>query len=45
MRSFDDAAFERVFTDLVSDNRWQEEPEYYLRYRTRYEAILRRFAE
>jgi SAM-dependent methyltransferase len=45
MRSFDEASFARAFTELVSGNRWQEEPEYYPRYRTRYAAILRRFAE
>jgi SAM-dependent methyltransferase len=45
MRQFDDEAFERAFTALACDNRWQEEPEYYPRYRTRYAAILRRFAE
>ena len=45
MRGFDDAAFDRAFGELVSANRWQEEPEYYPRYRTRYSALLRRFAE
>ena len=44
MRGFDEAAFEHAFADLVSGIRWQETPEYYSRYRTRYEAILRRFA-
>jgi SAM-dependent methyltransferase len=44
VRVFDEGAFERAFTEMASI-RWQEEPEYYPRYRTRYEAILRRFAE
>jgi SAM-dependent methyltransferase len=45
VRAFDDAAFERAFTKLSTEIPWQEEPEYYSRYRTRYEAIVRRFAE
>jgi SAM-dependent methyltransferase len=45
MRSFDDIAFDHAFGKLTSDQVWQEEPGYYPRYRTRYEAILRRFAE
>jgi SAM-dependent methyltransferase len=45
MRDFDEGAFGRAFADLVSEHRWQEQPEYYPRYATRYEAILRRFAE
>jgi 2-polyprenyl-3-methyl-5-hydroxy-6-metoxy-1,4-benzoquinol methylase len=45
MRKFDEAGFNRAFNDLVSRNRWQGEPEYYPRYRSRYEAIMRRFAE
>lgn len=45
MRIFDEAAFDRVFTRLITEQRWQEEPEYYPRYRTRYAAVLRRFAE
>jgi SAM-dependent methyltransferase len=45
MRDFDEGAFGRAFADLVSGHRWQEAPEYYPRYGTRYEAILRRFAE
>jgi SAM-dependent methyltransferase len=44
LRSFDEARFDRAFDDLVSGIRWQEQPEYYPRYRTRYEAIMRRFA-
>jgi SAM-dependent methyltransferase len=45
MHVFGEAAFDRAFSDLVSGFRWQEEPEYYPRYRSRYAAILRRFAE
>ena len=45
MRNFDEADFDRAFADLVSGNRWQEEPQYYSRYRTRYAAMIRRFAQ
>jgi 2-polyprenyl-3-methyl-5-hydroxy-6-metoxy-1,4-benzoquinol methylase len=45
MRNFDAAAFDRAFADLVSGDRWQEEPQYYSRYRSRYAALIRRFAE
>jgi SAM-dependent methyltransferase len=44
VRVLDEVAFERAFTEMVRI-RWQEEPEYYPRYQTRYAAILRRFAE
>ena len=44
MRVFDQVAFERAFTEMAGI-RWQEEPEYYPRYQTRYAAILQRFAE
>ena len=44
-RSFDTAAFDRAAADLVTGNRWQEEPQYSTRYRSRYEALIRRFAE
>ena len=44
MRTLDEAAFARAFDDLVFVNRWQEEQEYYVRYRSRYEALIRRFA-
>ena len=44
MRVFDEFAFGRAFTDMARIE-WQEEREYYPRYRTRYEAIVRRFAE
>jgi SAM-dependent methyltransferase len=45
MRNFDETSFSCAFTELASDNKWQEEPEYYPRYRTRYHAMLKRFAE
>jgi SAM-dependent methyltransferase len=45
VREFDEAAFDRAFGEIVSANCWQEEPAYYPRYRTRYSAMLRRFAE
>lgn len=45
MRVWSDTAFDRAFTDLTFNNRWQETPEYYQRYRTRYHAVLRRFAQ
>lgn len=44
MRVFDEVAFERAFAEM-SKIRWQEDPEYYPRYKTRYAAILQRFAE
>ena len=44
MRNFDVAAFDRGFAELVAGNRWQEEPQYYPRYRSRYAALMRRFA-
>lgn len=44
MRNFSDHHFEHLFDQLVAGSRWQEEPDYYPRYRTRYEAVLRRFA-
>ena len=45
MRVWSDTAFDRAFTDLTVNVQWQETPDYYPRYRTRYEAILRRFAQ
>jgi SAM-dependent methyltransferase len=45
MRNFDEADFERAFARLSSEATWQEEPGYYPRYRSRYEAMMRRFAE
>lgn len=44
MRAWDGAAFDREYADMTRDVRWQEIPEYYPRYRTRYKTILRRFA-
>ena len=45
MRDFHRDTFERAFAELATNNRWQEDPEYYPRYRTRYATLLRRFAE
>jgi SAM-dependent methyltransferase len=45
MRTFDEGRFEIAFSDMVSRIRWQEEPEYYPRYRARYLAMLHHFAE
>jgi hypothetical protein len=38
-------AFDRAFASLSAERCWQEEPGYYPPYRTRYEAILQRFAD
>ena len=45
VRDLDHVAFDHAFASLAAERCWQEEPEYYPRYRTRYEAILRRFAD
>lgn len=45
MRELDKAAFDHAFASLSAERCWQEEPGYYPRYRTRYEAILQRFAD
>jgi SAM-dependent methyltransferase len=44
MRPFDEAIFDRSFAALASENHWQEEPDYYPRYRSRYRAVLQRLA-
>jgi SAM-dependent methyltransferase len=44
MRTLDEAAFVRAFDDLAFGDHWQETPEYYARYRSRYAAMIRRFA-
>ena len=44
MRAFDEVAFGQAFREMAGIG-WQEEPEYYPRYQTRYAAIVRRFAE
>lgn len=44
MREFDERAFDRAFREVVLAGRWQEQPAYYPRYRSRYEAVLRDFA-
>lgn len=45
MRTFDDKAFARAFDEVVLAGHWQEKSAYYPRYRTRYEAVLRSFAD
>jgi SAM-dependent methyltransferase len=44
MRELDGYAFERAFGELSTRDCWQEEPSYYPRYRSRYEALTRRLA-
>jgi 2-polyprenyl-3-methyl-5-hydroxy-6-metoxy-1,4-benzoquinol methylase len=44
MRKYSATDFDKSFAVLVTDMRWQEEPEYYPRYRERYIAMLRQFA-
>lgn len=44
-RNFDAAGFDRALADLIAAGCWQEEPQYYDRYRSRYEAMIRRFAQ
>jgi SAM-dependent methyltransferase len=44
MRAFQQESFDRAF-DAMSRVHWQEEPQYYPRYRERYLAMLRKFAE
>lgn len=44
MRVFDDHEFDRAFREVVLAGSWQEDSWYYPRYRSRYEAVLRRFA-
>jgi 2-polyprenyl-3-methyl-5-hydroxy-6-metoxy-1,4-benzoquinol methylase len=44
MRTFRKESFDRAFGDM-SQIRWQEESHYYPRYRERYLAMLRQFAE
>ncbi|GAA1945721.1 class I SAM-dependent methyltransferase [Amycolatopsis minnesotensis] len=43
-RTFSESAFTSAFDEVVLAGSWQEESHYYPRYRTRYEAVLRRFA-
>jgi SAM-dependent methyltransferase len=45
MRTFELARFEVAFDQMISRIRWQEEPQYYPRYKARYLAMLRHFAE
>lgn len=44
MREFDSSNFETAFAALTSEVRWQEPPDYYPRYRSRYAAILQKLA-
>lgn len=44
MRAFGSEDFARAFDQVVLAGSWQEEPQYYPRYQTRYEAVLHRFA-
>jgi len=44
-RQWNDARFERAFTDLVAGGTFLEEPGYYPRYKSRYKDLLRRYAE
>ena len=44
MRDFDRRVFEAAFEDIIAGSSWQEHDGYYSRYRSRYEAILRRYA-
>jgi SAM-dependent methyltransferase len=43
-RSFDSASFARAYAEHVTSFGWQEPPGYYPRYRSRYAAILERYA-
>lgn len=45
MRQLTATSFDRAFEQMVREIRWQEDPSYYPRYRSRCAAILRRFAE
>lgn len=40
MRPFDHKQFDRAFDEVVMRGRWQEKPEYYPRYQSRYRAVL-----
>jgi SAM-dependent methyltransferase len=44
MRIFDARAFDTAYHDVVMAGSWQESTDYYPRYRSRYEAVLRVFA-
>jgi SAM-dependent methyltransferase len=45
MRSFSMGQFDAAFREMTTGMRWQEESQYYPRYRERYLAMLRQFAE
>jgi 2-polyprenyl-3-methyl-5-hydroxy-6-metoxy-1,4-benzoquinol methylase len=44
-RSFDDRAFDAAFEDKIERGRFNEVPEYYPRYRSRYRAIVQLYAQ
>src|SRR6516165_8476969 len=43
MRAFSETASATAYRDRVLQVEWQEDPEYYNRYRSRYEGILRHY--
>lgn len=45
MREIAEGVFDRAFSEMIAEIRWQEEPQYYPRYRSRYLAMLHEFAE
>ena len=45
MRSFSMKQFDAAFVEMMTGVTWQEEPQYYPRYRERYLAMLRQFAD
>lgn len=44
-RTFDRQAFDRAYQRYICEGTFQEVPEYYPRYKSRYEAIVRQYAE
>jgi SAM-dependent methyltransferase len=44
-RVFDERAFQEAYQRYIAEGRFQEVPEYYPRYRSRYRALLKRYAE
>lgn len=45
MRLLDERVFGQAFSEVVLTGKWQEDSSYYPRYRSRYEAVLRTFAQ
>ena len=43
-RAFESRAFARAYDAYVLPAQWQEQPEYYARYRSRYAALMERYA-